>query len=524
MKTQLLKTKFMKPILLTAFTCLAVQVLAQPIPEILYYDFNGTGTTVPNLASTPPVGTATATIVGAQTQGPGGVCNSNALIGTGTSSSTDYLNTGYATSLTGSWTLSFWSSNITPSSTLFYVVGDVTAGSFRCFTNGVAGADNWILRGSFTDVLIPGGATVAPHLNTWVYDQTAGFMYAYLDGALVNTVAQSPITISGTGPFKVGSYGSSTGLNTGGFMDDFRLYDRALSPAEILTLLAPGGSSTETVSACDSYFWPADGATYSSSGTYNTTVVGSSGCDSLLVLDLTINTEVTGPTVAMTACDSYDWNGSTYSASGLYADTLVAMSGCDSIVGLDLTINASPTMTESISACESYTWAMDGNTYTSSGIYTTYIAASPCDTIAMLDLTINTNTTSTITQTAIDSYTSPAGNTYTTSGTYTDVIANAAGCDSTITINLTVGYTGLSELKNGNLTLYPNPAQTSIRILGVENLTEINDVTITSISGNRVMTVATIQEEITISDLPSGIYFLNISHGQGTNTIRFVKQ
>jgi len=514
----------MKSSLLTAFACLALQVLGQPIPEILYYDFNGSGTSVPNLASAPPVGTTTATIVGAQTQGAGGVCNSNALVGTGGASSADYLNTGYAPNLTGSWTISFWTSNITPSTTLFYVLGDVNAGSFRCFTNGVAGANNWILRGGFTDVLISGGATVAPHLNTWVYDQTAGYMYAYLDGVLVNTVAESPITISGVGPLKVGAYSTSTGLNSGGFMDDFRLYDRAITPAEVLSLLAPGGSSTETVSACDSYFWPADGATYTSSGTYSTTVVGTSGCDSLLNLDLTINTAVTGSTVAMTACDSYDWNGSTYSASGLYADTLVAMSGCDSIVGLDLTINASPTFTESISACDSYTWATDGNTYTSSGMYTTYITASPCDTIAMLDLTINASTSSTITQTAIDSYTSPAGNTYTTSGTYTDVIANAAGCDSTITINLTVGYTGLSELADGNLILYPNPAQSSIRILGLENLAEIKEVTITSISGNRVMTVANIKEEITISELPSGIYFLNISHNQGSNTIRFVKQ
>jgi hypothetical protein len=54
---------------------------------------------------------------------------------------------------------------------------------------------------------------------------------------------------------------------------------------------------------------------------------------------------------------------------------------------------------------------------------------------------------STQTQTALDSYTWPVnGQTYTQSGTYTDTLTNAAGCDSIVTLNLTLSFTGIEEL------------------------------------------------------------------------------
>ena len=41
------------------------------------------------------------------------------------------------------------------------------------------------------------------------------------------------------------------------------------------------------------------------------------------------------------ACDSALWNTTTYDSSGVYVDTLQTLAGCDSIVTLDLTINSS---------------------------------------------------------------------------------------------------------------------------------------------------------------------------------------
>ncbi|MBE0638110.1 MAG: HYR domain-containing protein, partial [Bacteroidales bacterium] len=228
-----------------------------PFPELLYYHFNDSGTSVINLASNPPAGTETATIIGGLSQGGSGICDGS-LIGNGGSSANDYLNTHWSPNLNGtSWTLSFKTSNIPTSSTLFYILGDQNAGGFRCFTNGVAGPDNWLLRGGITDVLVPGGATMDPHTITFVYDQSLGNIKAYLDGDLVNTVAQSAANIVGSGPFKVGAYSSSTGLPSGGMMDDFRLYSRALSFDEVLKLNACNQSIQElntTINACTAEF------------------------------------------------------------------------------------------------------------------------------------------------------------------------------------------------------------------------------------------------------------------------------
>ncbi len=207
------------------------------IPEVLYYKFDGSGTTVPNLASAPPPGTATANLMGGLTQGGSAICNGT-IIGTGESSATDYLNTNWAPNLgTGSWTISFKSENIAPSSTLYYFFGDINTNGFRCFTNGVAGPNNWILRGGgLNDIIISGGATVAPHTNTFVYDNTLNQVRAYLDGVLVSTVAQGVVNLTGAGPFKVNGYSTNIGSPLNGHFDEFRLFNRALSPAEVLSL------------------------------------------------------------------------------------------------------------------------------------------------------------------------------------------------------------------------------------------------------------------------------------------------
>ena len=49
-------------------------------------------------------------------------------------------------------------------------------------------------------------------------------------------------------------------------------------------------SGSETITECNSYTWPANGNTYTASGTYNATLTNVAGCDSVATLNLTINT------------------------------------------------------------------------------------------------------------------------------------------------------------------------------------------------------------------------------------------
>ncbi|MEZ4756759.1 MAG: HYR domain-containing protein [Flavobacteriales bacterium] len=154
----------------------------------------------------------------------------------------------------------------------------------------------------------------------------------------------------------------------------------------------------------------------------------------------TINvTAATTNTTTAASCDSYTWavNGATYTASGTYSEVV----GCVTEV-LDLTITPNTTNTTTAASCDSYTWSVNGQTYTASGNYTQVVG---CVT-EVLDLTIGGSSTNTTTAAACDSYTwAVNGATYTASGTYTEVV----GCvtevlDLTITPNTTNTTTAAS--------------------------------------------------------------------------------
>ncbi len=207
-----------------------------------------------------------------------------------------------------------------------------------------------------------------------------------------------------------------------------------------LTINTPT-TATVNHTACDTYTWPLNNTTYTASGTYTATIPNAAGCDSVVTLNLTIGTP-SASLFPMTACTSYTWpqTGLTYVVSGAYNDTVPNMYGCDSVITLSLTITQPTSATVSVTACTSYTWAQNGTMYTVSGMYNdTIVNAAGCDSVITLDLTIVQPTTSSVSVTACTSYTwAQNGMMYTASGAYTDTIPNAAGCDSIITLNLTI--------------------------------------------------------------------------------------
>ena len=217
-------------------------------------------------------------------------------------------------------------------------------------------------------------------------------------------------------------------------------------------------SSIDTVVACDSYTW-IDGNTYTSStSTPTITIMNAAGCDSVITLHLTLNSS-TSSSQTVTACDSYSWNGNTYALSGTYSTTIPNAAGCDSVMTLNLTLNASTSSTVVISACDSYTW-IDGNTYTSSTNTPTFITTNTvgCDSLITLDLTIDNSSSSTDSATACDSYLW-LGNTFLSSGTYFDTLTNATGCDSLLTLHLTINSVSDSVINNSpTLTAYETNA------------------------------------------------------------------
>jgi len=95
----------------------------------------------------------------------------------------------------------------------------------------------------------------------------------------------------------------------------------------------------ETICSPNTYSF--NGQSYSTSGTYTATLTNAAGCDSVITLNLTVNLP-SATTLNETICspNSYSFNGQSYSTSGTYTATLTNAAGCDSIVTLNLTIQS----------------------------------------------------------------------------------------------------------------------------------------------------------------------------------------
>jgi hypothetical protein len=128
-----------------------------------------------------------------------------------------------------------------------------------------------------------------------------------------------------------------------------------------------------------------------------TATAATATCSSMATVDVTI-TSSTANTTTITACDTYTWsvNGTTYTSGGTYT----SVTGCHTET-LELTITPSTTNTTTITACDTYTWSVNGATYTTGGTYT---SVTGCHT-ETLELTINSAATPTGNATQIISVT-----------------------------------------------------------------------------------------------------------------------
>ncbi|MBL7755015.1 MAG: hypothetical protein JNM44_11110, partial [Chitinophagaceae bacterium] len=193
------------------------------------------------------------------------------------------------------------------------------------------------------------------------------------------------------------------------------------------TVKLDNGVSVQTISnyisGTDIVVAPSSTTTYTLSSVSDamTDPVATSGS-----VTITVNA-VTSNTTNHTACDTYTWsvNGTTYTQSGNYS----FVNGCHTEY-LNLTIVPSTSNTTTHTACDTYTWSVNGTTYTQSGNYS---FVNGCHT-EYLNLTIVPSTSNTTTHTACDTYTwSVNGTTYTQSGNYSFV----NGCHTEY-LNLTI--------------------------------------------------------------------------------------
>ena len=183
--------------------------------------------------------------------------------------------------------------------------------------------------------------------------------------------------------------------------------------------------------------------TYTAAGTYNRTFTTVGGCDSIYHITLNVHPVVLPKdTLHKIVCEAavpYNWRGTDYSKSGWYSKT-TTVSGNDTIHYLHLTVNKTYSDTTYIHACGPYTW--HGNNYAASGIYTfPQVSSCGCDSTEVLKLTVGAPSASTVNVTTCQYELTTVGNrTFVAMAntSFTETLTNATGCDSVVTYNVTV--------------------------------------------------------------------------------------
>ncbi|MFM9951995.1 MAG: hypothetical protein ACKV1O_28955, partial [Saprospiraceae bacterium] len=230
--------------------------------------------------------------------------------------------------------------------------------------------------------------------------------------------------------------------NLDGFFADFcgNISDSCVT----ITIAAPPPPTDLVISICDGDSYSVGDSVFTTSGVYAVLLDGFAGCDSLVNLDLTVvpdqivqltQTICRGDTVFVGAMPFFD--------SGLYTRPLLTGLGCDSTVILDLTVLEPAVETLTATICQGESYLAGNDTFTAAGNYTLQLTAvSGCDSVLELTLNVLQVQANIAPATAIDcvnngvtlngSGSTPAGAlTY----AWTDLTGNALGASATLAVD-----------------------------------------------------------------------------------------
>ncbi|MCL2098702.1 MAG: T9SS type A sorting domain-containing protein, partial [Bacteroidales bacterium] len=153
----------------------------------------------------------------------------------------------------------------------------------------------------------------------------------------------------------------------------------------------PVSTTPIDASICQGGSYDFHGEILTSAGTYSKLLQSVSGCDSTVVLTLTVHPVSTTP-IDASICQggSYDFHGEILTSAGTYSKLLQSVSGCDSTVVLTLTVHPVSTTPINASICQGGSYDFHGEILTSAGTYSKLLqSVSGCDSTVVLTLTVH---------------------------------------------------------------------------------------------------------------------------------------
>ena len=249
------------------------------------------------------------------------------------------------------------------------------------------------------------------------------------------------------------------------------------------------------------------------------------------------------------ACDTFTWiDGNTYTASNNSAtDTLTNAAGCDSIVMLDLTIYSATvdagndqticfgcgfpddSIALSASGAQTYIWdngVNDGVYFTPSAtaVYTVIgTDANGCVATDSVTIFVGNRDCSSLTLSGLDSviYNNQI---YYQSSLDTIIHTNVSGCDSIEYLEIIINHTVVYENILKNVEVYPNPTSDIITLKGINSHENISYIHLLDIEGTLLRKIGINETQVDLSSLSAGIYFIEIKYQHGKGRIKLIKK
>ncbi len=274
-----------------------------------------------------------------------------------------------------------------------------------------------------------------------------------------------------------------------------------------ITVMIPSDTQFVEAVVCDSLTWDGEN-TYYESGSYPVLYSTSSGCDSLVVLNLTVLHSTTGIDT-LTACDSLTWiNGITYHENTDTATyVLPNAAGCDSVVTLHLTVNHSTSaMVDTAVVQNALPYHYNDSAYVETGTYTQNFTNSlGCDSILTIHIEVYQNVTNQV-DTTVCAANLPytwGGHVFAAAGTFVDTLLTSHGADSVVTYTLTVDEIAVTIPNVTHVTCFggSNGAATAMVTGGMPNFA----YAWTDVAGASVSTTTS------ISNQPAGTYTFTVT-------------
>lgn len=236
-----------------------------------------------------------------------------------------------------------------------------------------------------------------------------GYMIGMSANSCINTAANVNATIC-SGYTYTSPSTNHTWTTAGTYTDTIGNAGGCDSILTINLSVLPNSTNSISATACNSYTSPSTNHTWTTSGTYQDTLGSANNCDSILTINLTINNS-TNSSMNVSACKSYTSPSSNYTwtTSGTYQDTILNAANCDSIITINLTINTISSLATTVNgititatnATATYVWLDCNNNYapiagatsqsftpTANGNYAVEITENGCvDTSACVPIT-----------------------------------------------------------------------------------------------------------------------------------------